>query len=106
MNTKTIILIGVILLVVIIIVVIVMKKSSAPASNEARETTSQAVAVGNATGATAPNCTPYTQAQYDRAVKNCRNKCQPKLIIPFVGVGAYSKCTNACKQALPYVQEC
>jgi hypothetical protein len=106
MNTKTIIVIAIALLVIILVIFFVVKRNQA-ALPSAGSASSSSNPVGEATGTTPGKpCIPYTQGEYDRAVKNCRNKCQAQILIPIVGVGAYSKCMNKCKQSLPFVQEC
>lgn len=106
MNTKTIIIIAIALLVVVGVIIFVSNKNKAAvATAGSSQATGQSIS--NVTGAgPVADCVPYTDAQYKRALANCRTKCYPKWLIPVVGVGAYTKCMNECKQGLPYINNC
>lgn len=93
---KTGLIIGISVLVLVIILVVfyfVHKGSSAVAS---------AAAVSSPSAPSAPaGCTPYSTDQQKRDIQKIRTKCEPKLIIPIVGVGAYTKCMGEAKAKLP-----
>lgn len=58
---------------------------------------SPAVIYQPGSGPTSEPCKPFTQGQYDSAVKSCNSKCGKNLSIPVVGVGLYAQCVSKCK---------
>lgn len=94
---------GLILLVLIIIGVslyFVFRKPKTPAT---------ASGTDPVTGPVLPPvvpCVPFTTGEEERAIQACRSKCGPKLTIPIVGIGSYTKCMQECKSGLPPVTTC
>lgn len=75
-------------------------------SNKSKQDEAQKVVIAQQQAIIQGNCVPYTQKQYDDAVRILRNKCAPKLLIPIVGVGYYNKCMVEGKASLPEVNTC
>ena len=99
---KTGLIIGISVLVLVVILVVfyfVHKSSSAVATASMAPSTTSAVAP--AAPAAPAGCTPYSTDQQKRDIQKIRTKCEPKLIIPIVGVGAYTKCMGLAKSKLP-----
>lgn len=51
-------------------------------------------------GPTTGPCVPFTQGQYDAAVKACQGKCNAQLAVPVAGVFLYGKCISNCKSQI------
>lgn len=51
-------------------------------------------------------CIPFSQKQYDDALRILRSKCGAKLLIPVVGVGYYSKCVSEGRANIKEVTIC
>lgn len=51
-------------------------------------------------GPTSEPCVPFTQGQYDAAVKGCQGKCNAQLAVPVAGVFLYGKCISNCKSQI------
>jgi hypothetical protein len=98
MKIGVIIGISVLALVLIVVLIFALNKGN---SSTAAATAAAAPLAPPASEPLAPGCTPYSKAEYQRAVQTLRSKCGVKLIIPIVGVGAYAKCMAAGKGGLP-----
>lgn len=80
--------------VIVLIVVLVRKKPSANTTTNTVTTTPGAP------------CVPYTQAMQDRDISLIKNKCNPKLLIPIIGIGEYNNCVTTGKASLPLINNC
>ena len=97
MKTGLIIGISVLLLVIILAVFYFVHKGSSAAAAAA----SVSPTASSSSSPAPAGCTSYSTDQQKRDIQKLRAKCEPKLIIPIVGIGAYTKCMGEGKSKLP-----